>query len=49
VINFCFLVSALLAVVATPHGRGPAEVPSKIEPTPTDSTTNAATSGEVSP
>jgi hypothetical protein len=49
VINFCFLVSALLAVVATPHGRGPADVPSKIEPTPTDSTTNAATSGEVSP
>lgn len=25
VINFCFLVSALLAVVATPHGRGPSD------------------------
>lgn len=33
-INFCFLVSALLAVVATPHGREPSEntLPSPLPP-----------------
>ncbi len=36
-INFCFLVSALLAVVATPHGREPAanRLPSQLPPAPT--------------
>lgn len=45
VINFCFLISALLAVVATPHGRGastPTESPSsQNKPAPSVTSPNA--------
>jgi hypothetical protein len=44
-INFCFLVSALLAVVATPHGREQANTIPRVE---LNSQTSAA-SGEVAP